>query len=353
MGTIHVSTHRPYDVLVSTGSFSQLGRVCAQVIHGRKAMLVTDSQVWELYGKAALLSLEQWGFTPFSFIFPQGEPSKNSQTYVKLLGALGEAELDRRDCIVALGGGVTGDLAGFAAATYLRGIPYIQVPTTLLAMVDSSVGGKTGIDLPQGKNLAGAFYQPALVLCDPELLNTLSPAVYQDGWAEVIKYALLGNHFLLESLFAGPEKQNMEAVIEACVSMKRDIVCQDEYDTGKRQALNLGHTLGHAIEAASDYKISHGQAVSMGMAMMLRAAVHLGHCPRKDGENGLALLASYGLPTKSPYFPRELCVYAARDKKRHGDVQTLVVPTALGNYRLLELTTGDLLLWAEAGGQEL
>lgn len=249
MKKIEVTASRNYTVHIGSGILPELGPLLRAQVPGERVCIVTDDTVQALYGAQAEASLTQAGFAVCTFAFPHGEQSKCAATYLKLLNFLAEQHLTRTDAIVALGGGVPGDLAGFAAATYLRGIAFAQVPTTLLAAVDSSVGGKTAIDLDAGKNLAGAFWQPCLVLCDYDTLQTLPEEIFADGCAEVIKYGVLGD----EALFAHLEQYGLafdrERVITRCVEMKRDVVAADEFDNGQRQLLNLGHTLGHAVEA--------------------------------------------------------------------------------------------------------
>ena len=259
MNTVTVSASKTYDILIGTGLLSTLGQEAAKLGKAKNVCIVSETTVWPLYGKAAQCSLEQAGFNVISFVFPAGEASKNGQTYLELLNYLAENKLTRSDLIVALGGGVVGDLAGFAAASYLRGIRFIQVPTTLLAAVDSSVGGKTAIDLPAGKNLAGAFCQPSLVLCDLDTLNTLSEDIFRDGCAEVIKYGILYDPVLFSHLEEKGLSFDRENVITRCVELKRDVVAEDEFDTGQRMKLNLGHTIGHGVEAKSQFAISHGK----------------------------------------------------------------------------------------------
>ena len=252
MKRIRVHASREYDVLIENGLFASLGALAKDVLKGKKVCIVSDTNVAPLYLDAAVKSLEESGFCAESFVFPAGEDSKNGRTYLSLLNFLAEIKLTRADALIALGGGVVGDLTGFAAATFLRGIDLIQIPTTLLSCVDSSVGGKTAIDLPAGKNLAGAFYQPKLVICDPEMLKTLPGSIFSDGCAEVIKYGLIDSASLMEKLANIHARKNLEEVICECVDMKRDIVESDEFDTGRRQLLNLGHTFAHSIEALSN-----------------------------------------------------------------------------------------------------
>ena len=259
MTTIHVAASREYDIEIGRGLLDQAGAHIARVTGaGRTAAVISDTNVLPLYGQRLCSSLEQAGFRVISWAFPAGEASKNLTTYGQLLHFLGENHMTRSDIIVALGGGVTGDMAGFAAATYQRGIPFIQVPTTLLAAVDSSVGGKTAIDLDTGKNQAGCFYQPWLVLCDPDTLTTLPEREYRCGCGEIIKYSVLFDADFFEELWNTPVKDQVEHVISTCVTLKRMAVMEDEFDTGARRKLNLGHSFGHAVEACSDFSIPHG-----------------------------------------------------------------------------------------------
>ena len=350
MQTIHISASGNYDVLIGSGLLAAAGEYAAKVIRGRCAALVSDDQVFALYGAAAEESLKNAGFRVVCFCFPHGEASKNAESYFRILHFLAENELTRDDCVVALGGGVTGDLAGFAAATYLRGIEYIQIPTTLLAMVDSSVGGKTAIDLPAGKNLVGAFWQPSLVLCDTDTLSTLSESVFSDGCAEIVKYAvLLGEPFFSE-LESGLLTKNLSSVLETCIKAKQQLVQKDEFDRGARQLLNLGHTFGHAIEAESGYRISHGCAVACGIAMICRAACTFALCDASVPARISALLRQFRLPTETSFSAERLSAIAARDKKRSSGTVTLIVPTALGACMRKEIPLSALPEWLRAGG---
>ena len=349
MRSIHVAASREYDVHISSGLLDELGSRAAQVLRGRSAVIVTDSNVAPLYLDRALSSMRAAGFNAEGYVIPAGEASKCGTTYLHLMNFLAERRLTRADGLIALGGGVVGDLTGFAAATYLRGVGLIQVPTTLLACVDSSVGGKTAIDLPAGKNLCGAFYQPWLVLCDPETIQSLPDSVLSDGCAEVIKYGMLGDGDLLRRLQAVHIRDQMEAVIARCVEMKRDVVEGDEFDTGRRQLLNLGHTFAHSIEKLSDYTIPHGSAVAIGMMRITRAAVRKGLCPRDCLDVLEALLKKYELPTETQYSPEQLAEVALSDKKRKGDTLTLVVPYAFGESALRPVPVAELADWARAG----
>ena len=351
MKRIRVHASREYDVLIGNGLFASLGALAADVLKGKKICIVTDTNVAPLYLDAAKLSLESSGFAAESFVFSAGEESKNGETYLALLNFLAERRFTRADALIALGGGVVGDLTGFAAATFLRGIGLIQIPTTLLSCVDSSVGGKTAIDLPAGKNLCGAFYQPKLVVCDPETLKTLPDAIFADGCAEVIKYGLIGSESLLKKLQKVHARDDLEEIICECVDMKRNIVESDEFDTGRRQLLNLGHTFAHSIEALSEYHIPHGSAVAVGMDIITRAAVKKGFCPAECLETLEILLKKYNLPCASPYCAEDLADKALSDKKRSGSSITLAVPAALGKSELKPIPVSELISWAKDGVQ--
>lgn len=350
MNTIHITASREYDVLVQRGGLDDLGTEAARVLKPGKAALVTDDRVFPHYGGRARQALESAGFSVTPIVIPHGEQHKTLDTLGTVLEALCDAHLTRSDCIVALGGGVVGDLAGFAAAVYLRGIPYIQVPTTLLAMVDSSVGGKTAVDLPGGKNQAGAFYQPSLVLCDPAVLDTLPEEEFRCGCAEIIKYGLLGNEPFFRSLQRTPIRNQLETVITTCVQMKRDVVAADEFDRGVRQKLNLGHSFGHAVEQCSGFTLLHGQAVAIGMAAITRAAFARGICSRETLEDVLSILRAYDLPTETSYPLDELARAALSDKKMAGGTMHLIVPEAVGRCRIQAIPAGELRDWMASGG---
>ncbi len=335
MKTIEVKASGAYQVKIGRGLLDRLGQELAALAAGR-VLLVTDGNVAPLYLERAKKSLEKSGFTVHTAVIPAGEHSKNLENYAELLRLLAEEHLTRTDTVAALGGGVVGDLAGFAAATYLRGIRLVQIPTTLLAMVDSSVGGKTAVDLPEGKNLVGAFHQPSLVLCDLDTLDSLPEAVFREGCAEVIKTAILFDRPLFEELKRDGLGFDREEVVARCVAHKRDVVAEDEFETGRRKLLNLGHTLGHAVEQCSGYAVPHGAAVAIGTAAMARA-----FC-KEDAEEILAVLKTFGLPLNTTFTPQELAQAALADKKRQGDTVTLVVPTAVGKCELCRLPVSEL-----------
>ena len=340
MTEISIPASRNYTVTIGNGLRKHIGDY---VSGARYVCIVSDRHVWELYGEAVEKSCKAAGHKVCSIVLAPGESSKNWNSLLVVLNHLAENGLTREDRIIALGGGVVGDLAGFAAATYLRGIPYIQVPTTLLAMVDSSVGGKTAIDLPAGKNLCGAFYQPEAVLCDPDALQTLSDDVFRDGCAEVIKYAVLFDPELFALLEETGVNFPREEVIARCIRHKRDVVAGDEFDRGQRMLLNLGHTIGHAIESCSDYTVTHGQAVAIGIAMVCRAS----KCP--DADRIRNLLEKFGLPTATDLPAESLWEAACKDKKRNGDAVNLIIPKAIGHCEIVPTTTKDLKTFIEEG----
>lgn len=350
MTTIHVAASRAYDVAIEQGLLSRLGLMAAELLSSRRAAVISDDAVFPLYGALAERSLQDAGFQAEHFVFPHGEQQKNLNTYGQALNFLCDHRFTRSDLIVALGGGVVGDLAGFTAATYQRGVAYIQVPTTLLSMVDSSVGGKTAVDLDSGKNQAGCFYQPSLVLCDPALLASLPEAEYRAGCAEVIKTAVLFSPELFQKLTEAPVREQFESVIAACVGMKRDVVENDEFDRGQRALLNLGHTIGHAVEACSNFTILHGEGVAIGMAAITRAAVEKGICDPALLPQVLDILQKYGLPTEVPYPLADIQKAAEADKKRSGSVTNFVVPEALGQCRVEPVPAGEVAGWLKAGG---
>lgn len=350
MTTIEVCASRRYDIQIGNGLLPALGRALCAVGQTGSAAIVSDSNVWLLYGEIAERSLAEAGFRTVHFVFPAGESSKNAQVYLDLLNFLAENHLTRSDCLIALGGGVVGDLTGFAAATYLRGLSYIQVPTTLLAAVDSSVGGKTAIDLPAGKNLAGAFHQPSLVLCDLDTLDSLPEDIFLDGCAEAIKYAVLFDQKLFDLLMKDGPAFPREAVIARCVELKRDVVTEDEFDTGLRMLLNLGHTLGHGVEAHSHYALSHGKAVAIGMALVARSAAHLDICGAATCQAIEDILQRFHLPTACPCTAAELYSAALSDKKRRGGTVKLIVPRRIGCCTILPTPVEALEDFIKAGG---
>lgn len=329
MKKIVVKASRDYEILIENGILRQAGPLIRKVAKGNRAVIVTDDVVEPLYLEPVKMSMEEAGFSVDVFTMENGEKSKDITHYAALLEFLAERTITRSDMLVALGGGVVGDLTGFAAATYLRGVDFVQIPTTLLAAVDSSVGGKTAIDLKAGKNLAGCFYQPSLVLCDCETLRTLPPEVFADGMAEVIKYGAIADKELWEDL-KQPVWPQIDEIVSRCVTIKKEIVQKDEYDLGVRQYLNFGHTIGHSIEKNSQYEIGHGRAVAMGMVLAVKISEDQGECDRGCLEEMTQMLERYHLPVWTDYTPEQLCKPMKSDKKRNGDTISFIMLRRIG-----------------------
>lgn len=349
MNQITVTASTSYKVYINSGLLSQIGKFVADLHDKCQVAVITDTNVWPLYGKIVQTSLEQAGFCVFSYVFPAGEDSKNGNTYLQILDYLAQNRINRSDLLIALGGGVVGDITGFAAATFLRGIPFIQIPTTLLAMVDSSVGGKTAIDLPSGKNLAGTFYQPSCVLCDPSLLNTLPADIFLDGCAEVIKYGILYDEALFSHLLDFGVNFDRQKVITRCIELKRNVVCEDEFDRGERQKLNLGHTIAHGIEANSQYTISHGRAVAAGIGIITRAASANGICSPNCAKKVMQILDRFSLPANTGFTSAQLYESALSDKKRASSHVNLIVPRKIGDCIILPTEVSVLQHFIESG----
>ncbi len=350
MSTVHVPVSAPYDVQIGTGILPGLGKQIRALCPGaERYILVTDDMVGPLWAGTALYSLRTAGLTGRPFTLPHGEISKTSRNLVALLNYTASHRMSRSDILLALGGGVVGDLAGLAAATYMRGVSYIQIPTTLLAAVDSSVGGKTAVDLPAGKNMMGAFWQPRHVLCDTATLSTLPEDVFTSGCAEIIKTAVLFDEDLFSLLDRDGKAFDREAVIARCVAWKRDVVVEDERDTGRRALLNLGHTLGHAAEAYSGFALSHGQAVAIGMATVCRAAARAGLCAEQVPEQVEALLEKFGLPTHTDAPFDALMERMLSDKKRSGGTIRIIVPQRIGQCAIRSMTTEEAAAFMKAG----
>ena len=349
MKIIDVKASGHYQVLVGAGLLADIGNYISRIQKPCKVAIISDSNVWPIYGKIVENSLHCKDFPTVSFVFPAGEASKNAATYLEILNFLAVNAITRSDLIVALGGGVVGDISGFAAATFLRGVSYVQIPTSLLAMVDSSVGGKTAIDLPAGKNLVGAFKQPKLVLCDIAALDTLPRNQFIDGCAEVIKYGVLYDKAFVQYLMESGTDFDREYVVAKCVAFKRDVVEADEFDTGARQKLNLGHTIGHGIEAASHYQITHGQAVAAGMAIVTRAAVSQNRCTMQDYTILETVLKQFELPTGTAFNADVLYNSALSDKKRAGGSVNLIIPNSIGCCDIVATPVSELKSFIEAG----
>ena len=351
--TLRVDTSRPYDIKIGFGLLDRVGELCRETLpRAQKLAVVTDSNVQPLYLERVANSLKQAGFQVLSLTVPAGEGAKCAEQLVMLWEKLMEFGMTRTDVVAALGGGVVGDLAGFAAATLLRGVDYVQIPTTLLAQVDSSVGGKVAIDLHAGKNLAGAFWQPSLVLIDPDCLSTLSDRTFSDGMAEVIKYGCIRDRAFFDLLDRCGGRtgviEHIEEVIYTCCDIKRKVVLADERDTGERMVLNFGHTIGHAFELAGNYETwTHGQGVAAGMNWAAQIGVGLGVTPDivYPIQN---ILKKYGLPIDIPCPWDTLTKAVLRDKKNLGGKINLIVLESLGHAIPYPVTFDRLLEQLEA-----
>lgn len=360
MQTIDVhTTQRAYEVRVAKSCLDTIGEVAKELVGGRNAYIISDTNVYPLWGAAATESLEAAGFEVYAGTFLAGEMRKNLGTLSDMLEGMAGVPLSRDDVVIALGGGVAGDIAGFAAASYMRGIQVIQVPTSLLAMVDSSVGGKTAVDLRGGKNLAGAFWQPSAVIASLECLSTISPELLTDSCGEVIKHAVLADPALFTELEATPinrrnasgelNYERLEKVVARNIEIKRDVVDQDEQERGLRQTLNLGHTVGHAIESANNYELGHGSSVAAGMCIVARACAAKGICTPECAERIVACVAAHGLPTTSNIATDELFAHALADKKRHGDTVNAVLIKDLGSVYVEPMALADFKELIELG----
>ena len=346
---IPVRVREGYDVVIGRGLLKESGSLLRATLGECRVAVVTDSNVSKRYLPALLQSLNEAGIDACFYIFPAGEENKRLFTLSGMLEFFAEQRLTRKDAIIALGGGVTGDMAGFAAGCYLRGVRYVQIPTTLLAAVDSSVGGKTAVDLSAGKNLAGLFHQPSLVICDTDTFETLSPDEFANGCAEAIKTGILDDDTLFSLFETGDVHQDISAIVEQCVAYKARIVEADETETGERKLLNLGHTAGHAIERLSGYTLPHGHAVAIGLSIIARAAERLGWAKEPIARRIETALARNGLPTRTEFSPEALAEAALSDKKRAGGNITLVVPKKIGSCALMELPVDRLIDVFRAG----
>jgi 3-dehydroquinate synthase len=339
MKTITVNASKTYDINIGFGIIDEAAVILNKI--GAAAAVITDDIVAPLYAQRLEQALSRNKIRIARYVIPHGEASKSTEQLVSLVNFLAKEKLSRTDTVIALGGGVVGDLAGFAAAVYMRGIGFVQIPTTLLAAVDSSVGGKTAINLEAGKNLAGAFYQPDAVLCDISLLSTLTPEVFRDGCAEVIKYGVIADSRLFDS-FETPIKDNLENVVARCVEIKRDIVAEDEFEKSVRKFLNFGHTVGHAIELLSGYETTHGSAVAAGMAIVTRSAARMNICDDKCRQGVLQTLKRYNLPINTAYDAANLANACLADKKRDGGKVTMIFPEKIGKCIMKDIKVEEL-----------
>ncbi len=343
------TTAQNYKIEIESGLLDKAGERIAKVANPGRVAIVTDSNVAPLYADRIRKSIEKVGWETTVITVPAGERSKDKEQLFYLYGELLRFGVTRSDLLVALGGGVVGDLAGFAAATLLRGIPFVQIPTTLLAQVDSSVGGKVAIDLPEGKNLVGAFYQPKYVLIDPNCLNTLCNRVFSDGMAEVIKYAAIRDKELFHRLSNIHSRKDLMAQIEdvilTCLRIKQKVVERDTFDTGERMLLNFGHTFGHAIEKQYHYETyTHGEGVAIGMVMACQFGEKRGITPKGTREKIEEILRNYQLPISADISADALLDAASVDKKSEGQKLHLILLSEIGNAEIVDIPKQELII---------
>lgn len=343
MKKLTVNVNENYDILIEKGLLPKTGELVKTVLSCKKITLISETNVYPLYGEIVKSSLEEQGYEVFTYVFKAGESSKNTANVIDMVEFMADKGLNREDGVVALGGGVCGDMAGFAAAIYLRGIRFVQIPTTLLSQVDSSVGGKTAVDLPQGKNLCGAFHQPSLVIIDPLVLDTLSPHFFSDGMGEVIKYGCIKSQTLFERL----EKENavdfIEDIIYECLDIKRMVVENDEKEHGERALLNFGHTCGHAIEKLWNFEtVSHGEAVGIGMVMIADAGEKNGITEKGTRDRIIKVLEKNNLKISDTHSVQEIVGAMSADKKRTGNGIKLVMVKKIGDSFVMPVTNEEL-----------
>lgn len=350
MRTITVrAASKSYEVLIGTGAVSVLGEQAKKVCPGAlKALVVSETNVAKYYLDKVKNVLAEAGFEVIDYVFEAGEQNKNINEIAGMWNRMAEAGFTRTDFVVGLGGGVTTDMAGFAASTFLRGIKVIQLPTSLLAMVDASVGGKTGIDIPTGKNQVGAFWQPSVVIEDISFLKTLPDEVFTEGMGEVTKHAFIMDLALLEKLEnAGGDIRSDESVLEEIVAMnvadKASVVGEDETDNGRRQTLNFGHTVGHVIERDSGFTKPHGVCVAKGMGIIIDACVNAGTLTKEDAERMKNLLTLYKLPKGDEITPEEIVAGAMNDKKKRGNTLSVILVNKIGNAEIRKMTAEEFL----------
>ena len=331
MKTLNVkSPNGHYPIYIGQDILPSTGQYLADLGFQGQCALVTNSTIKAHYADILLNSLSEQGFEPVLCEIPDGEQHKTLATVAGLYDEFLAAGLDRKSPILALGGGVLGDTAGFAAASYLRGVPFVQIPTSLLSMVDASVGGKTGVDLPQGKNLVGAFKQPEMVMIDAQVLNSLDPAEYKSGLAEVLKHGIIAAPHLFEALERND--YTIDWMLAEAIQVKVDVVQEDPFEQGRRATLNLGHTFGHAFEKLANFELRHGEGVAMGIVCAARLATALGYCSAEDMERMIALIAQVGLPVEHPGFdPEAVWTTMGADKKKLAGKIRFILPRAIGD----------------------
>lgn len=341
---INVNASKSYDIEIGRNLLSKIGEDILKIKSLCNVCIVTDDIVASLYGDIVFNSLKKAGYNVCMFTIPHGEKSKNIKSFSEILEYLASQNFKRNDLIVALGGGVVGDLAGFVAASYMRGVDFVQVPTTLLAMIDSSVGGKTAIDLPNGKNLVGAFYQPIKVIIDLKTLDSLPCTEYKNGMGEGIKYAMLMDNELESIVGEGVTcSSNIDRFVELCIRYKKYIVEEDEKESNLRRLLNLGHTFAHAIEKLSGYEIPHGLAVAQGLKIISDISIKQGKLAKCAYEKLTTLLDRYDMHIDKEYSMQQMLDVIKLDKKAEGEYINVVMPYAFGDCRIEKLKIEDLI----------
>lgn len=340
-----ISASCPYDVITGYDITKDAGTYIKEVLKPCRLCIITDSTVNNLYSQVVLTSLIESGFQPSKIVFPAGEHSKNLVTYTNILEALADEGITRSDAIIALGGGTVGDIAGFAAATYMRGIKYIQIPTTYEAAVDAAYGGETGLNLLSGKNLVGAFWQPSLVLCDYKYFESLPEAKLLDGAAEAMKFAVIAESSLADHILGNDYKY----VVERCISIKKSLIEADERCLGLRQILGFGHTIGHAVEKLSSYSIPHGHAVAIGMVCESKAAFRTGLTKADISGELSEIFRGMGFNLSCPFSPEDIYDLAVMDKKIFGDKISIVVPEHFGKCSLHKISISTLKQYIREG----
>ncbi|MBR3144321.1 MAG: 3-dehydroquinate synthase [Clostridia bacterium] len=345
MQKINIPLKDSYDCFVGEDLLKISGEIIKDLSKAEKIMIVSDDVVFSLYGETLKKSLKKSGFITDSFVFKNGEKQKNLDTVRNLLSKMIDFNMTRTDIVVALGGGVVGDLAGFTASIFKRGIKYVQIPTTLLAAVDSSVGGKTGVDFSGLKNQVGAFCQPLAVICDTKTFNTLPYKQYICGAAEVIKYGVISDSKLFYSLKETPIKENYENIVSTCIKIKRDYVLKDEFDLGDRMFLNFGHTIGHAVESLAGFSLTHGESIAVGMAIISSKAAEKGFCEEYVKTDIISMLKTYDLPVSTDIKKEKIVEAVSQDKKTKGDTLSLIVPVKIGECKIENIKKREIKDW--------
>lgn len=353
-----VNLSSPYQVIINKNILFKTGKIIQEKIGCNKALVLSDTNVAPLYLDIICNSIKKCGIYTDSYTIIAGEMSKTPQTMLEIISYLAQHEYNRNDVVIALGGGVVGDIGGLVSALYKRGMKLVQIPTSLLAMVDSSVGGKTAVDLPEGKNLMGAFKHPSVVICDPIVLKTLPKREFSCGMAEVIKYAMikdskLFNTLMEEDISSKHINDTLTNIIKTCISIKADIVVRDEFDNGERKLLNFGHTIGHAVESQSNYSLSHGESIAIGMAYITLYAEKCKICTKESYIKLITLLKKYSLPYTTNIKKDLLFDFIMKDKKRVGDNISIVLPKSIGKSIIADYAISEIMCILRTGGGDI